>query len=100
MLCRPKCVGGLGFKNMRWFNKSLLAKQVWRLLSQANCLLAKVLKARCYPHSDILSAKISSYPSFTWRSICNAHDLIADGVLWRIGNGIKVNIWNDPRLLE
>ncbi|KAA3461385.1 reverse transcriptase [Gossypium australe] len=97
-LCKPKSAGGLGFKILFLFNKALLAKQVWRLLSQPNCLLAKVLKARYYPHSDILSAKIGSYPSFTWRSICSARDLIADGILWRIGNGASVNIWNDPWL--
>ncbi|KAA3477692.1 reverse transcriptase [Gossypium australe] len=39
-----------------------------------------------------------SYPSFTWRSICSAHDLIVDELLWRIGTGDCVNIWNDPWL--
>ncbi|KAK8344997.1 hypothetical protein V6Z12_A07G118500 [Gossypium hirsutum] len=95
-LCNPKSVGGLGFKNLVLFNKALLAKQAWRLLLQPNYLLAKVLKACYYPFSNILSAKIGSYPLFTWRSICSARDLIADGILWRIGNGASINIWNDP----
>ncbi|KAH1122871.1 hypothetical protein J1N35_006031 [Gossypium stocksii] len=30
------------------------------------------------------------------RSICGARDLIAEGLIWRIGNGSSVNIWNDP----
>ncbi|XP_017648057.2 uncharacterized protein LOC108488279 [Gossypium arboreum] len=55
-------------------------------------------KLLCRKLEDILLAKIGFYPSFTWRSICNARDFIADGVLWKIGNGIKVNIWNDPWL--
>ncbi|KAH1074286.1 hypothetical protein J1N35_026614 [Gossypium stocksii] len=95
-LCKPKCDGGMGFRNLFLFNKALLAKQVWRILSQPNCLLAKVFKARYFPKSDILSAKVSSYPSFTWRSICGARDLIANGLFWRIGKGTSVNIWNDP----
>lgn len=33
-----------------------------------------------------------------WRSICSARELIADGLVWRIGNGNNVNIWNDPWL--
>lgn len=37
-------------------------------------------------------------PSFTWRSICEARKLIVEGIIWRIRNGTRVNIWNDPWL--
>ncbi|KAA3484080.1 reverse transcriptase [Gossypium australe] len=97
-LCKPKDAGGMGFKDLVLFNKALLAKQVWRILTQRKCLLAKVLKARYYPHSNILAAKIGSYPSFTWRSICSAREFIENGLLWRVGNGSGINIWNDPWL--
>ncbi|XP_016747432.1 uncharacterized protein [Gossypium hirsutum] len=30
------------------------------------------------------------------RSICSAKDVFDNGLLWRIGNGAKVNIWNEP----
>ncbi|KAA3476491.1 ABC transporter C family member 10 [Gossypium australe] len=58
----------------------------------------RVLKARYFSFTDILAAKVGSYPSFTWRSICNARELIEERVLWRIGKGDRVNIWNDPWL--
>ncbi|KAA3468713.1 reverse transcriptase [Gossypium australe] len=88
----------LDFKFLFLFNKALLAKQVWRILTQPQCLLARVLKARYFPFTDILAAKIGSYPSFTRRSNCSARELIEDGMLWRIGKGDRVNIWNDPWL--
>ncbi|KAA3467739.1 reverse transcriptase [Gossypium australe] len=97
-LCLSKFNGGLGFKKLILFNKALLAKQVWRVLTQPQCLLARVLKARYFPFTDILTAKVGSYPSFTWRSICSARELIEDGLLWRIGRGDRVNIWNAPWL--
>ncbi|KAA3450197.1 reverse transcriptase [Gossypium australe] len=97
-LCKPKSNGGKGFKNLFFFNKALLAKQVWHILVQPNCLLARILKACYFPHTDILSAKVGSNPTFTWRSICNSRDLIVDGMLWRIGKGNSVNIWDDPWL--
>ncbi|KAA3475300.1 reverse transcriptase [Gossypium australe] len=90
-LCKPKSVGGLGFKNLVFFNKALLAKQISRLLSQPSCPLAKILKARYYPFSDILSAKIGPYPY--------ARDLIADGILWRIGNGASLPRAGNNRVL-
>ncbi|KAA3453452.1 reverse transcriptase [Gossypium australe] len=98
-LCLPKFDGGLGFKNLFLFNKALLAKQVWHILTQPQCLLARVLKTRYFPFTDILVAKVGSYPSFTWRSICSARALIEESMLWRIGKGDRVNIWNDPLLL-
>ncbi|XP_016706908.2 uncharacterized protein [Gossypium hirsutum] len=45
-----------------------------------------------------MGAKVGSYPSFTWRSICSARDLISDGILWCVGNGVSINIWNHPWL--
>ncbi|KAK5802173.1 hypothetical protein PVK06_029756 [Gossypium arboreum] len=47
---------------------------------------------------DLLSAKIGSYPSLTCRSICSATDLIEEGLVWRVGSGTRINIWNDSWL--
>ncbi|KAA3481168.1 reverse transcriptase [Gossypium australe] len=95
-LCLPKSASGMGFKNLFLFNKALLAKQVWRIITHPHCLLARVLKARYFPFIDVLNANVGSYPSFTWRSICNAREVIAEGMVWRVGSGAQINIWNDP----
>ncbi|XP_052487940.1 uncharacterized protein LOC105771778 [Gossypium raimondii] len=78
---------------------SMKGNEVWRILSQPQCLLDKVLKSRYLPFYDILTAKVGSYPSSTWRSICSARELIGDEILWQVGDGIRINIWNDPWLL-
>ena len=57
-LAKEKRVGGLGFKDLQNFNKVLLAKQVWRLISKPNLLVSKVLKAKHFYRDSIFKCKI------------------------------------------
>ncbi|KAK5818377.1 hypothetical protein PVK06_023312 [Gossypium arboreum] len=58
-------------------------------------MVAKVLKAKCFPQLDKMSANIGAYPSLTWRSIWSARGLTKKGFGWHVGTGEQVNIWND-----
>lgn len=51
-LCKVKREGGLGIRNLQNFNDALLGKQVWRLMTQEHCLMARILKARYYPRRE------------------------------------------------
>jgi ribonuclease HI len=92
---RSKAQGGMGFRDLCCFNKALLAKQGWRLLQHPDSLVAKIIKAKYYPHGDFLKAKIGSRPSLAWKSILSTQDLIKEGMIWRIGNGNDIKIWKD-----
>ena len=48
-MCEPKCNGGMGFKDLKLFNKALLAKQGWSLQMGGNSLVYRVLKAKYFP---------------------------------------------------
>ncbi|GLT60767.1 hypothetical protein SLA2020_335190 [Shorea laevis] len=93
-----KSQGGLGFRDLLCFNKALLAKQVWRILQNPHSLAARILKAKYFPRDSVMKAPLCKRPSFAWRSICSARDLLQEGLLWRIGDGKSVNIWKDKWL--
>lgn len=61
-----------------------------------NTMCGQVLKAKYFPNGNILQCEPKKGISYTWRSILKGVDLIKEGIIWRIGNGESVKIWEDP----
>jgi hypothetical protein len=92
-MCVSKRSGGLGFRNYEDFNQALLAKQAWRMVTNPGSLCARVLRARYFKEGDFLTARCPKRASYTWRSILHGRELLKEGLIWRIGNGEKVSVW-------
>lgn len=95
-----KSVGGLGFKDLRDFNLSMLGKQGWRLMRNQSSLASRVFKARYFPKCDFLNAPLRNNPSFVWRSIWEAKDLLKVGARWSVGTGRTIDVLNQPWLVD
>ncbi|KAL9685260.1 hypothetical protein QQ045_022708 [Rhodiola kirilowii] len=78
-LSMPKSDGGLAFRDLAVFNDALLAKQFWRILENPDTMLGKILKAKYFRDSDLLSSSLKVNSSMAWRGI------------WRAG--MKVRGW-------
>lgn len=61
---RSKERGGLGFRELYFFNLAMVAKQYWRILHQPQSMVARILKARHFPRRDVGNAKIGFQPSY------------------------------------
>lgn len=94
-LCYPKKLGGMSFRRVRQFNIAMLRKQAWKMMTDPHSFIAKLLKARYFLSSSFIEAGIGSNPSFVWRSIISAKDLLCACSVLKIGNGDTINIWND-----
>lgn len=97
-LCMPKSCEGLGVRDLKNFNLSMLAKQGWRLLNESNPLVSAILKAKYYPKSNFLEAEVGNNPSYVWRSIMAAMDVVKAGTRRKIGNGEATKVWDDSWL--
>ncbi|XP_027063126.1 uncharacterized mitochondrial protein AtMg00310 [Coffea arabica] len=95
-LCQPKSEGGLGFRDMEAFNLALLAKQGWRLIKDPESLAARVLKTKYFGRTNFLNAKLRSNPSYLLRSLLEGRRLLNKGIVWRVGNGTDIKVWDDP----
>lgn len=92
----PKKEGGLGIRNFDIFNRALLAKQAWRILTMPKSLMARVLKGKYFPSRHFMDTRVTSSASFTWRSILSVKELIAKGACKVIGDGRDTSIWGEP----
>lgn len=97
-VCRSKWEGGLGFRDLELFNRSLLASTFWKIMNKPHSLLGKVLRVKYFPKVKWLNARVGRKPSSIWRSHVWGKELLEVGTKWRIGNGSQVLLKTDKWL--
>jgi hypothetical protein len=66
-----------------------------QILQNPDLLVARILKAKYFPHGSIMDANVGRRPSYAWQSIIFAKLVIDHGTIWRIGDGENVRVWKD-----
>ena len=94
IMTKPKYMGRMGFHDIEQFNLALLARQAWKILQEANSLIAHVLKSRYFPDGEFLDAPLGTNPSQVWRSIRERREVLNLGLIKRIGTGEGNQIWH------
>ena len=87
----------MGFREFQKFNDALLAKQVWRLLTNQDTLFYRFFKSKYFPQGTMFEAK-NNLGSFAWKSILRGRDIISRGAKWRVGNGRNIMVFADQWL--
>ena len=95
-MCRRKEEGGLGYRDLHLFNLAMLARQGWRILQNPNSLCAQLLRAKYGTNGPLMQASEGPGISYTWRSIVRGFQALQKGVIWWIGDGMQIKIWEDP----
>ena len=77
------------------FNWALIAKQVWRIVQRPSSRPSRIFKAKYFANVSFWEASLGSSPSFVWRGIWQARQVLELGTRWCIGSGVSVNIRKD-----
>ncbi|KAM5583082.1 hypothetical protein ABKV19_003144, partial [Rosa sericea] len=73
----------------------MLAKQARRIIENPNSLVGRLYKARYFHSKTYWEASLGGAPSYSWRSILAARQVVELGSRWQIGNGATIAIWED-----
>ena len=82
----------MDFWDIQDFNLALLAKQAWRLIHNTHSLFYKVYKSRYFPNRSFMNAELGNNPSYVWRSLMTARDIITEGSVSRVGDGWYIEV--------
>ncbi|PNX71927.1 ribonuclease H [Trifolium pratense] len=103
MVCKEKSKGGLGVRDVRIVNLSLLTKWRWRLLLPGRALWKDVLVAKYGRHIltnvDWSGVRIPTMASKWWRDICSLDKVVesknwlVESMVRRLGNGNATYFW-------
>lgn len=70
----------------------MLAKQAWEMMHHMHSLFYWVYKARYFPRCSFFEAELGYKPSYVWRSLLSARNVILEGSRWRVRNGTKISV--------
>ena len=54
-----------------------------------------MFKAKYFPDTSVMEAKIPANSSYAWKSIIKSRNMIKQGAKWRIGLGRAIHIWGE-----
>ncbi|XP_074278045.1 uncharacterized protein LOC141601649 [Silene latifolia] len=58
--------------------------------------MVRVLGGKYYPNRSFMKVELGSNPSYTWKGILEAREVLMKGLQRRIGNGLSTKLWQDP----
>lgn len=99
-ICSPKNSGGLGFRLFKDLNSALLAKLRWKVAVRDESHWCRILRAKYMKGKSFFEIGKAKRASLGWQGILSTRHILLRRACFKVGNGLKVNIWRDPWLME
>lgn len=74
----------------------MLGKLAWHLMTEPQSLVTHLLKVGYYSLVMFREAGVASNPSYVWRSVLEARELVLSGGRIKVVSCESINVWNDP----
>jgi hypothetical protein len=96
-VCQPLKSGGLGFRNLRLFNRVLLGKWLWRYENEADAFWRKLIFSKYGNlHGDwTIREVLGPYGVSLWKHIRKDWGHFVRHLHFEVGDGTKTRFWTD-----
>ncbi|KAJ9536529.1 hypothetical protein OSB04_un000281 [Centaurea solstitialis] len=98
MVCRPKECGGLGFRRLATWNRALVVKNIWSLVTNRDCLWVSWIRNHALRNMGLWTARKNTRWSWVLTKMMGIREDIRRFVTVRIGDGQTTNAWEDAWL--
>ena len=94
-ICQPKQNGGLGLKPLEQWNDALLVKHLWNVASGKDSLWVKWIYSAKLKGKNVWEVQNKANDSWMWRNLLDLREAVRKHMVYKIGDGNNVSIWND-----
>ncbi|KAF8090809.1 hypothetical protein N665_0466s0013 [Sinapis alba] len=94
-ICLPKAEGGLGFRDLILWNKTLCLKLLWMLFEDSDSLWAAWMRENRLKEESLWSVDIEKVSSWTWCALLHLRHIAKQFIRAKIGNGRRISFWWD-----
>lgn len=94
-ICKPNFIGGLGIRLTTHFNKAILCKLWWHLISEHNIIWKAFIFAKYLKNSFWLSISARPINSRFWKGLLKQRNFVSSSFYFQINNGTKAKVWFD-----
>jgi hypothetical protein len=95
VITKPKKKGGLGVKDLRKMNISLLCKWWWKFENEEG-LWQEIVRKKYRVKGGIASLREKPTNSPVWNDLIKVKNMYLAGRIMKVGNGADTDFWEDP----
>ncbi|KAJ9557121.1 hypothetical protein OSB04_011735 [Centaurea solstitialis] len=97
VVCQPRECGGLGFKDLTTWNRALIAKNLWDIISVRPTLWVSWVRNLLNPANFWIVRKSNTW-SWVLRKMMDLRNIIRSHLIVAIGDGRNTHAWEDTWL--
>ncbi|GJY12087.1 glucan endo-1,3-beta-glucosidase 14-like protein [Tanacetum coccineum] len=94
IVCKPKCEGCVGLRQLEEWNDVLLTKQIWRIISKKDSMWLKWVNVVRLKGKSFWDISEDRNDSCTWKALLGMKYKVRP-FLFTVGNGKDIAMWSD-----